>query len=192
MKRKRGILYEVFSLGGADAGVAGATPGGRRRPGGGVIVSRELALVAALLVVVFLGTSYYLGTLRGRTAEETATLSVRSRDGSGPPAPETATPQRAVDRFYAVRVFTYAWDSKSGPEAVERKAEKLCRHLEAQGFADVLPLKNSQNRELYIYVGRSGDPDELRDLGPRLTQVVYEGKKPFTQPFLAKVEIESP
>lgn len=207
MKRKRDLLYDVFGGGDLQNATRSATPRSpsppsakRSAPPPGAKrsapyprefrVSREFGVVLLVLSVVFVGTSYYLGRLGGKRAGDDAPLSTRtSRTPSGAtPSGGTGSGETGVEPYWSVRVFTDTWPAKDGPAKAETNVHKVCDFLEREGFKDVLPLKDSEKRQIVIFVGRSEDPVKLEPDRNRLRKLAYGSGRPFEDAVIYKVD----
>jgi hypothetical protein len=193
MKRKRDLLYDVFgrkNLVVSDSGVLPPPRKPERRSPREWRVSRELVVVLGVIVVVFVGTSYYLGTLGGKSATTGAGLSVKGRTARPEAAlkPDEVAPPSDTAPFWTVRVFTDRWSVKEGPSKAEAGVLKVCDLLERQGFKDVLPVRDREARQIVVYVGRTENPATLQPVRDRLQKLSFGESRPFADAYIYKVD----
>lgn len=147
-------------------------------------VSQQLGAVIAAVAVVFVGLSYYLGTLHGGSQVAGGRLAkvdrVEPRNDSAPAAPE---------RFWAVQVATLQWRRPAEKEVVLARCRALMDHLRSRGYPEVMGRLNRARSQLAVYVGRNErGSEELRELLSGVKREVYDGRRQFEEAYITLLD----
>ena len=86
-----------------------------------------------------------------------------------------------------VQCFTDRWSAKYPRERCEQNITRICEILIEREFTDVDPVRNVAEKEIVIYVGRASKPEALDATLARLKSLKIEGKRPFEDAFLVKL-----
>ncbi len=182
MRSKRGLLFSSFRGGKLNS------PGPRAAPP----TRAPVFVLLGLLCVVIAGVSYYVLGGSGEPDAPAPRLSVIAPAGN-PASPQGGARRNAEPEvFWSVRVETIGRVAAGADAAplVER-AIKIKRQLESLGYSPVFALSDdvSGKREYWVSVGRSANPEDLKELERRLERVSIGSEKPFQDAFVARVAL---
>ena len=186
-KRKRRLLFDVVFDEDERAGSAeGRGKNGDRSRGadGELRVTRSFAVVVALVFIVFVLLSYYVGSYHGeRRSRDGDNLPVRGLERSS--GGESDDPSGA----FAVKARTERYSRFTFEELVAEFVDQK-KFLLDRGFRHVEvwndPGEDRDSGEVVLWVGATDDRESLRKVASELRRLVYRGTSPFETAFPAR------
>ncbi|MSR74762.1 MAG: hypothetical protein EXS14_04740 [Planctomycetes bacterium] len=182
MKSNRDLLFSSFNSGKLQPGLQHKPP----------VPLAHLAILAGFLCVVIAGVSYYLWPESESQTPQGVRLSATGTARDSTISKESRTAAGEPEVFWSVRVMTIGRAAEGAdPAPLVQRALKAKRQLEDQGFSPVFALSDlvSGKREYWVSVGRSRNPDELKDLERRLERTSLGSEKPFQDAYVCRVAV---
>jgi hypothetical protein len=178
-KRKKRILFDVLGTGGSVLSTSR-----KRRKGGSqtsdLRVTQAFCALAVGLFVVFVGLSYYLGTVNG--AKNARQGRVAEDDPAG--LQRSWPSEDRVESGFSVRARATDYGRYTRDDAIVHLRE-LQGFLLDQGFEEVALLDypddgEGATGELVVWVGRASSKEDLKSLARELRALTFRGAAVFS------------
>ena len=178
-KRKKRILFDVLGSGGSGSG--GASRGrNRSAQSPDVRLTRGFCVLGVGLFVVFVGLSYYLGSVNGAKNARQG----RVAEGGPEDLQRSWSSEDSVESGFSIRARATDYGRYTRDEAIEHLRE-LQGFLMDQGFSEVALLDypdddEGTTGELVVWVGRASTKEDLKPLAHELRALTYQGTAVFS------------
>jgi hypothetical protein len=197
-KRKKKILFDVFGDPHREESsmvAADWSRGSGGRGGGPFHLSRNLLSAAAAVFVVFVGVSYYLGTIRGA-----------SRDSAADPRSQGAVDKSALRRDtpvkeppvvepkgrFSVLAWSYEYTKFTQKDAKKTLGEAV-KFLRDQGFRDVEAfdqenMKKPGSGKFMLWVERAEAKESLDSIVRKIRGLTLRNQRMFKSAVALEVD----